>query len=171
MKKLFALTFFIVTVSFLYGQQRKVRFDIMTGINKPTGSLDIENKFGWRFGAGLRYSFKNKSSLNIIQLNYDKFTKSDVRDNIDQKENGKLSNTLTLLTGYTYPIANKVYMGGNVGVGFVGHNRVDRVTKFGVNPYVSFEPFREVNVDFGYLSFWGGYRNTNYLNFNLRYSF
>lgn len=143
----------------------------MTGIHKPMGSLDIENVLGWRLGGGLRYKFKNKSSLNILQLSYDQFTKSSVRDHVDQKENGRLSNTLSLLTGYSYPILNKIYIGGNVGVGFVGNNREDRVTKFGVNPFISFEPFREVYVDFGYLNFWGGYRNTNYLNFNLRYSF
>jgi hypothetical protein len=143
----------------------------MTGIHKPTGSLDIENKLGWRLGGGLRCNFKTKSSINILQLNYDKFIKSDVRDNVDQKENGKFSNTITLLTGYSYPILNRVYFGGNIGVGFVGHNRVDRLTKFGINPFISFEPFREVFVDFGYLNFWGGFRNTNYLNFNLRYSF
>jgi len=143
----------------------------MTGIHKPTGSLDIENKLGWRLGGGLRYRFQNKSSLHIFQVNYDKFTKSDVRNIIDQKENGKLSNTLTLLTGYSHPIFNRTYIGGHAGVGFAGHNRVDRIAKFGINPFISFEPFREVYVDFGYLNFWGGYRNTSYFNFNLRYSF
>lgn len=171
MKQAFALIFLLFTASILYGQNRAVRFDIMTGIHKPTASLDIENKLGWRLGGGLRYRFKNKSSLNIFQVNYDKFTKSDVRDNIDQKENGKFSNTLTLLTGYSYPILNRTYMGGNVGVGFVGHNRIDRETKFGINPFISFEPSQDVFADFGYLNFWGGYRNTNYLTFNLRYSF
>ena len=171
MIKLFTLGFFLITVSFLYGQKRMVKFDLIAGIHKPTGSLDIENKYGWRMGGGLRYIFKNKSSLNILQLNYDKFTRSHVADNIYQSENAKLSKTLSLLTGYSYPVFNRIYIGGNLGVGFVGHNNVDRVTKFGVNPFISFEPFREVFVDAGYLNFWGGYRNTNYLNFNLRYSF
>ena len=171
MKKLLTLVLCISTALFVLGQKRSLGFDFMTGIHKPTGSLDIENKMGWRLGGGLRYSFKNKSSLNIVQLNYDKFTKSDVRDNIDQKENAKFSNTISLLTGYSHPVFNKVYIGANVGVGFVGDNRIDRVTKLGLNPLISFEPFREVYVDFGYLNFWGGYRNTSYLNFNLRYSF
>src|SRR5688500_1541584 len=118
MKIIFTLTFFLFTISFLYGQKRMVKFVFMSGVHKQTGSLDIENKLGWRLGGGVRYSFKNKSSINILQLNYDKFTKSDVTNNIDQRENGKLSNTLTLLTGYSYPVFNKVYIGGNIGVGF-----------------------------------------------------
>jgi hypothetical protein len=173
MKQVFTFILCLWTVSLLYGQKRAVKFDFMTGIHKPTGSLNFENKLGWRVGCGLRYSFKDKSSLNILQVNYDKFTTAirPVADAPDQEENGTGSNTLTLLTGYSYPILNRTYIGGNVGVGFVGHNKVDRIPKFGVNPFISFEPFREVYVDFGYLNFWGGYRNTNYLNFNLRYSF
>ena len=171
MKQVFTFILSLFTISLLYGQKRAVKFDFMTGIHKPTGSLDIENKLGWRVGGGLRYSFKDKSSLMIFQVNYDKFNKSDVSGNFDQQENGKLSNTLTFLSGYSYPILNRIYIGGNVGIGFVGQNRMDRITKFGINPFISFEPFRDVYVDFGYLNFWGGYRNTNYLNFNLRYSF
>jgi hypothetical protein len=63
MERLLILTFSLFTISFCYGQKRSIKFDIMTGIHKPTGSLDIENKLGWRLGGGLRYSFKNKSSI------------------------------------------------------------------------------------------------------------
>lgn len=171
MKMLFISSCSLLILTLCNAQNRNVKFDILTGIHKPLGSLNVENTYGWRLGAGLRYRLKNKSSLNMLQLNYDAFAKSYVRDNIDQKENGEVSNTLTLLTGYSYPIFNKLYIAGNAGIGFVGHNRTDRVTKFGVNPVISYEPFTEIYVDFGYLNFFGGYRNTNYLNFNLRYSF
>ena len=171
MKRIFIQTLFLLAVSLLYGQKSAVKFDIMTGIHKPTGSLDLDNNFGWRLGGGLKYSFKNKSSINILQLNYDKFTPSATADIPHQGENGKRSNTLAFLAGYSYPIFKRTYIGGNAGVGFVGDNRGDRVTKFGVNPFISFEPIRELYVDCGCVNFWGGYRPTTYLSFNLRYSF
>src|SRR5688572_8817027 len=171
MKTIFIQTLCLFAVSHLYGQSRAMKFDIMTGIHKPIGSLDLDNRFGWRLGGGLRYSFENKSSINILQVTYDKFIQSSTADIPYQNENGKSSNTLALLTGYSYPVFKRTYIGGNAGVGFVGDNRANRVTKFGVNPFISFEPLREVYVDFGWLNFWGGYRSTTYLNFNLRYSF
>jgi len=171
MTSFFVITFSLFTISLSYGQKRTIKFDILTGLNKPLGSLDFANNFGWRIGGGIRYRLKNKSSINILQLNYDAFTKRVVFDVPYQKENDKLSKTLSILTGYSCQIFNKVYIGGNAGVGFVGHNKNDRVTKFGINPLISYEPFREVFVDFSYLNFLGGFRSTNYLNFNLRYSF
>ena len=148
-----------------------VRFNLITGIHKPTGSLDADNIFGWRIGGAIKYRFKNRSSLTILQVNYDQFTKASAADYPNQVENAGKSNTVSFLTGYSYPVIKRIYIGGNAGVGFVGHNKTDRVTKFGVNPFISFEPIRELYVDAGFLNFWGGYRNTSYLNFNLRYSF
>jgi len=171
MKKIFLFICSVFTVSLVYAQKRALKFDIMAGLHKPTRSLDIENILGWRLGGGFRYTFKNKSSLNILQLNYDKFIESSVMDNTYQKENARFSNTLSLLTGYSYPILKRTYIGGNMGVGFVGHNRIDRKTKFGINPFISIEPFHRAYLDFGYLIFYGGYRNTSYVNINLRYSF
>jgi hypothetical protein len=143
----------------------------MPGINKPTGSLDIRNNIGWRIGGGFRYTLKNKSSINILQANYDAFTHPKYNGSLEQNENGEYSKTISFLTGYSHPVINKFYVGANAGVGFVGHNRIDKTAKFGINLMISYEPFREVYVDLGYLNFLGGYRNTNYLNFNIRYSF
>jgi hypothetical protein len=173
MKHVFALTLSVFIVSSLYSQKRSLKFDLITGIHKSTGYLNFENNFGWRIGGAIRYSFKDKSYVNILQVNYDKFIKperSRFADYPDPKENSEQSNTLSFLTGYSYPLFQKVYIGGNVGVGFVGHDREDRVAKLGLNPFISITPFQNVFVDLGYLNFRGGSKNTNYVNFSLRYS-
>lgn len=179
MRKIFSLALSLLVFSLTYGQKRAVMFDFLMGVNKPLGSLGIENSYGGKLGGGIRYHFKQKASINILQVNYDYFRKHDFTNATEQKENGNRSDILTLLSGYSHPILTipvrdgniKLHLGGNIGVGFVGHTTVDRRAKFCVNPTVSFEPFRAVFVDFGYFNLWGGYKNTSYLNFNLRYSF
>ena len=171
MKPLLAITILWFLSISAFAQSRKVNFDVMSGINKPTGSLDVENKLGWRIGGGFRYNLKSKASINILQANYDAFTTPNSIIGEKEEENSAFSSTISFLTGYSHPVLNKLYVGANAGVGFVGHNRINKTTKFGINPMISYEPFREVYVDLGYLNFYGGYRNTKYLNFNIRYSF
>lgn len=178
MKKFLFLTSFLSLALASYAQRKNFKVDAMVGLHKPVGTLDIENRFGGRLGAGLRLS-NNKSSFTLLQFNYDFFKESADDGLSPHVENSGAASIYSFLAGYSRRVwaidpatANiKFHIGLNAGAGLVGHNRMDRTPKFALNPVLSVEPFREVYVDVGFLNFWGGTSNTGYFNFNIRCSF
>jgi hypothetical protein len=178
MKSLLVLIISLLSSNGLFAQNSPLRYDALMGISQSTGALNKENKLGGRFGAGIRY-LNNNSSINLIQVGYDFFHTTNKFSSIPEAENSGGTKIISFMTGFTHQLfairtadgTIKVHLGANVGIGVIGHNATDRLTKFGVNPFASFEPFRDVFADFGYYNYWGGTRNTSYYNFSLRFSF
>jgi hypothetical protein len=179
MKRLLVYVISILSSTVLLAQNSPLRYDAIMGISQSTGALNFENKLGGRIGGGVRYILNNYSSINMLQVDYDFFHNTSKTSPMPQLENAGGTKNLSFMTGYTHQLFNlatsdgniKMYLGANLGIGVIGHNETDRVTKFGMNPVLSIEPFREVFADFGYHNYWGGIRNTSYYNFSLRFSF
>lgn len=171
MKRILIPVVLLFTGIFSFAQNRKIRFDFLTGINMPINSLNVTSRASWRLGGGVRYKINNRHTLNVFQISWDKFEEDLNLAYSDERENSFGPNTLALLTGYFYKATSRLHTGINAGVGFCGHNRIDRVAKPGINPVLSYEVVPDFFTEMGYHQFFGGYKNTSYFNFSLRYSF